>query len=349
MRRDAQERGPVVLVQRLHQPRVIERVLPERGRDAQRVRGGGLVLEASRVGDEPGVQARGGLVRHRAAHRVDQAVDHLARGGRGRVDERDRAEPVVRPMVIDPDELAGAGCRPTQRTEPVEGCAVARDHDGRRVREVAHLDEVLGPGKEPRPARQHERLVRERAHGGRSPLTEERREPEHRAERVGVRVQVARQCDVGRRSEDLRGARHVIHRTPPPRLRRRSAVAIRRSIVAACSSVASSSNASSGRNFIRTCLPITPRSLRDGRAETRPRGRALLVVAERRVVDPRATEVGGDLHARHGHEPDAWVLQLRDLLRQDLAELFPDAFDPRSLRHGPSVPAPDDSHVSSSG
>ena len=282
-----------------------------------------------------------------AAHHLDQPEHHLARGGRGRIDQRDRPETVVRTVVVDPDHLAGVRRRRSERTEPVERRAVARDHDGGRVGVVGDLDQVVGARQERGPAGQLQRLVRERAHRRGPACPEERREPEHGAERVGVGIEVARQRDLGGRAEHLRGARQLIHRHPPSSPSTLAGVQRRDQPV------------DLGRLLQRGVLlelqlreELHPDLLadhaaqpRDRRTEPRARGRALLVVAERRVVHPRAAQVGGHLHAGHGHEPDPRILQLGDLLRQDLAELFTDALDPRSLGHVPSVPAPERSHV----
>ncbi len=114
-RLDAQVLAPVVLVQRLHHARVIERMLAERGGDPERLGRGRLVLEAAGVRDESGVQAGGGLVGHPAAHRLDQPEHHLARGRCGRVDQRDRPQPVVRTVMVDPDDLTGVRRRGSER------------------------------------------------------------------------------------------------------------------------------------------------------------------------------------------------------------------------------------------
>ena len=63
---------------------------------------------------------------------------------------------------------------------------------------------MIGAGKEGDPPRQIERLVRERAHGGDPARPQEVREPEHRPERVGVRVQVAGDRHLVGPRQDLR-------------------------------------------------------------------------------------------------------------------------------------------------
>src|SRR3989442_2944494 len=59
----------------------------------------------------------------------------------------------------------------------------------------------------------------------------------------------------------------------------------------------------------------------------------VLVLAEHRVVDRRATQVGRDLDARDRDEPDPRVLQPRDLLGEDLTELLGHAFGSPSPAH----------------
>ena len=96
----------------------------------EHLRAGRLVLEATGVADERGVEAdRGGVVQ-REPEPVDQpAHEHAARGGL-RVDHVDAAVPVVRDVVVDA-RSARRRPRPLAReaAEAVEGAAVERDHD----------------------------------------------------------------------------------------------------------------------------------------------------------------------------------------------------------------------------
>ena len=124
---EAQVGGGVVLVQRLREPRVVELVLTERGRDPERLGRGRLVLELAGVGDQAGVEAHRGLVGHVAADRLDQPEHDLAgRGCRGSISgscrgrrstDGDRSRSARRP---DPRRVraAPAGRTPRSRRSP---------------------------------------------------------------------------------------------------------------------------------------------------------------------------------------------------------------------------------------
>ena len=95
---DPEVRENVVLVQRLGQLGVVERELPQLGREPQGVGRRGLVLEPARVGDEAGVQAHGHLGGNLAAHELDQSghILHHTPRPMPRAAFRERAAPFVR-------------------------------------------------------------------------------------------------------------------------------------------------------------------------------------------------------------------------------------------------------------
>ena len=103
----AEEARVVVLVHRADESCVVEVLLAQPRGDPERLRGGRLVLEPTGVRDQARVETDGDVAIEVAAHRLDQAEDHLARGRRVGIHEADAADPVVRAMVIDPDQLAG--------------------------------------------------------------------------------------------------------------------------------------------------------------------------------------------------------------------------------------------------
>ena len=130
----------IVLVERLHQARVIEVVLAQAGGHAQGLGRRGLVLELAGVGDEPRVQAHRRLVGHVAAHRVDQAERPSRRstmppGSTSGIVPSPSFERWWSIQITSPAFGRGG----PQLPEPVERRAVARDHDRRCLREVVRL------------------------------------------------------------------------------------------------------------------------------------------------------------------------------------------------------------------
>ena len=270
---------------------MIEVVLAERRGDPERLGRGRLVLEPTGVGHEPGVQTDRGVVVHAAAHRLDQPEDHLARRRRGRVDQRHVPSPSFdRWWSIQITSPAFAAAWPSEH-EPVEGRAVARHHHRRRLRERLRRNEPVRTRGATRPSGALRAARSGTSTTVRMPrASQEVREAEHRAERVGVGVHVARERHlVGARRGSRPPARSPV-RSPrrPPGAGRRSGASIR----SPCSYEVSSSNSSSGRYFMRIWRPSARR--RCGRAErsaARVAG-ALLVVAQARVRDPCMMEVG---------------------------------------------------------
>ena len=121
---------------------------------------------------------------------------------------------------------------------------------------VGGRHEPVRAGEQPRPPRRLERLVREGADGPRAARLQVGGEAEHRPQRVGVGVHVAREDDVGCGPEHRGGAAELLtHRAsswcePLDQIRStRSPLAI----------VSSSSNRSSGVTFRRTCRPSSRR------------------------------------------------------------------------------------------
>jgi hypothetical protein len=192
----AQVRRPMILVEDLREVRVVERVLAQPGGDPEGLGRHGLVLEPSRVRDEPGVQTEGARVGELTTDPIDQARHDLARRGGIRIDESDRAHPVVRSMVVDPDQLGGRVRGRTEDAEPVEGRAIAGHHHRRCRRESVGRDQEIQAGQHLRPAREALGLVGVRAGDGGPSRHQVVRESEHGTEGVRVGVHVARDRDV---------------------------------------------------------------------------------------------------------------------------------------------------------
>ena len=87
------------------------------------------------------------------------------------------------------------------------------------------------------------------------------------------------------------------------------------------------------RELEANLLPEHSPQVGAGGLEAGPRPAVVLVLAEHRVVDGRATQVGRDLDPRDRDEPDPRVLQPRDLLGEDLTELLGHAFGSPSPAH----------------
>ena len=254
-----------------------------------------------------------------------------------RIDERDRPEPVVdrRGDRSRSSSPAALGRRP-EHAEPVERRAVEVTMHGGRLRERARSARAVRSRAASRP-----RPAARTARWGTSTMTS-------RAPRPQVRPP-ARASSRARRRRGSRG-----RRSPPPARRASTAAARARSSVVhdalllrwICSM--DPVDAIRRRRGRRILLELAARAAifmpdlaTELAAQMRrapsgaPRAcRALRpIVPEHRVVDPRDPQVGRDLHAGHRDEPDARVLQPRDLLGEDLAELLADALGPRSLRH----------------
>ena len=121
-----------------------------------------------------------------------------------RIVQRDRAEALVRPMVVDPDHLARPVRDVPQLSEPVERGAVARDHHRGLLRERLRRHQPVGPGQQLGPPWWFERLVRVGADGLDPPRSQEGGEAQHRPEGVRVGIHVTRERDLGRVGEHLR-------------------------------------------------------------------------------------------------------------------------------------------------
>jgi hypothetical protein len=121
-------RGSVVFVEHLREAGVVEIVFAETCGEAKRLRGDRLVLESAGVRDESGVQAERRLARQLSADRVDQPRHQLARRRGVGVYQPDRAAAVVRPVVVDPDQLLRRGRGRLEHPQPIERRAVARHH-----------------------------------------------------------------------------------------------------------------------------------------------------------------------------------------------------------------------------
>jgi hypothetical protein len=168
------------------------------------------VPEATRVGEQGGVEVR----RHRGADRraelAEQLVDHLARGAGARVDEVDGPERGVAEMVVDVDNRGGTLDLGAALAEPTQGCAVEREDrvaercptgfDGLEARQVLEQ-----PGE--RFGDDHPDFLPEAA--------QRDGERERRAEAVGVRVLVREACDpVGVRHDPADGVDDVLETWP---------------------------------------------------------------------------------------------------------------------------------------
>ena len=209
----------VVLVEHLGEPGVVEIVLAETGGEPERLRGNRLVLEPAGVRDEARIEAERRFARQLPADLVDQPRHELARRGRVGVHQPDRAAAVVRPMVVDPDQLLGCRRRGLEHPQPIERRTVARHHHGRRPREPVGRHQELEPGKHVGPSRQVRWVVGERTRDLGVAGNEMLREPEHRSEGVGVGVHVARHRNAVGFAQDLGGPGEVLrrHAKHPPR------------------------------------------------------------------------------------------------------------------------------------
>ena len=189
----AQVSDASIRVERLCEPGVIERALAQVRRDPQHLRRSRLVLEATGVGDEPRVQT--GCGRRRRARRpsAGSAVHHLCGCRRVTVDQVDRAEPRVRPVMIDHDRGLGLVHEVYETVEPPEVRRVERDQDLRRLRELARGERAARGRGAPPPS----------AAGPRT-CSAPRRRPSRHAPRGGSRGRASSRSRPRRGSRDRR-------------------------------------------------------------------------------------------------------------------------------------------------
>ena len=198
-------REPVLLEQGATQARDRDVVLQELARHAEHGGRRGVVLEPSGVADERGIQAHCGVAVEWQAEHANEPVDERSAGGRVRVDDVDRAVAVVRDVVVDDDELVRGLGRRLEVAEPAERAAVERDHDRGISGELVRGRELVEAGKLAVVRRDHER-GRERRDALRAGAAQGVEQAEHRAQRVAVGTDVARERHGGCAPNRVNGA-----------------------------------------------------------------------------------------------------------------------------------------------
>ena len=321
----------VVLVQRLHQ-----RGRGRRGAHGARRRPGASPAWSPRTGTRP-VSVTSPAYRQTAVSSgISPPIVSISRNTIShvddacRIDQRDRAE--ARRSTGDGRSRSPPPPGSTPRPERPSRSNDAQSHvtiTAGAFGNVVDLHQPVGAREQRGPPWRLERLVRVRA-DGRDPARSagRRARPEHRARarrRRGSRGTRARPRSRRPSTSAARAAHHrlVIAIVAPPAMQ--TGDQLGRSAAPARTSCPPRTR-SSGQVLQADLPPDHPPQVRRRRAQRRPRA----APSPSRRRSPCSTT-----HARRrsaetftpvdGHEPDARVLQLRDLLGQDLAELLADA------------------------
>ena len=168
-----------------------------------------VVLEASGVAHQRGVQAHRGVAGQRQSGPGDEAPHEHPTGRRGRIDHVDRAVALVRHVMVDDDELGRGLGVGFEVAEAGQRARVEGHHQVGFPRELFRWCQQLEPGQLAVVGRDDERfrVRRDRIATGRTEHVVQR---EHRTERITVGADVARERDARRPHDRVGGARQRI-------------------------------------------------------------------------------------------------------------------------------------------
>ena len=255
-----------------------------------------LVLEATGVRHEAGIQAE-----RRSRRASSPPITAISRNTISHVEEAPGSISGIVPSPsferwwsIQISSLRSRRPRP-ERAEPVERCAVARDHHGGRLGEVGDLDEVVGAraGARPNGAAPAARSGTSRPSRCRGPAgTPTARASSRARRRRGSRGRRARPSGAEPSTSAARvELTHRLGPSFPSTHRLRGARGSAGRSAAACSTVASSSNSSSGQELQTDLLADHAAEARDRRAQAG--ARATRAPCRRRTPCSRPTRGGG--------------------------------------------------------